>query len=125
MEFGAHLPLMDVGGHRSPWITCSGTPGQRSGWALTPPCVNDHLVFAVPCLDSVTAHATVIEASGRMTLATTVALVVARGPGTVAKALATVDRLSGGDVLLAVGPGSSAPDHYCIGLSYPGRVVRS
>jgi hypothetical protein len=51
-------------------------------------CANDHLVFEVPWLDGPTALAAVIEASGQMTLATTVALVAVRGPVPVAKALA-------------------------------------
>ena len=42
-----------------------------------------------------------------MTLATTVALAVVRGPVPVAKTLGAIDRLSGGRLVVAVGPGSS------------------
>ena len=43
-----------------------------------------------------------------MTLATTVTLAVVRGPVAVAKSLGAIDRLSGGRLVVAVGPGSSA-----------------
>src|SRR5690349_6799651 len=71
---------------------------------------NDHLAFASPWLDGPTALASVIEASGSMALATTVVLPVVRGPVPVAKALAAIDRLSGGRLVVGVGAGSSAVD---------------
>ena len=87
-------------------------------------CANDHLVFAVPWLDGPTALAAVIEASGQMTLATTVALVTVRGPVPVAKALAAIDRLSGGRLLVAAGPGSSPGDYHSVGLDFGQRWAR-
>jgi len=57
----------------------------------TSACANDHLVFSVPWLDSPTALAAAVEASGQMTLATTVALVAVRGPVPAAKSLAAID----------------------------------
>jgi alkanesulfonate monooxygenase SsuD/methylene tetrahydromethanopterin reductase-like flavin-dependent oxidoreductase (luciferase family) len=74
MKFGAHLPLMDFGGH---------------------PFALDHLL----------GYARTAERLGRMTLATTVALVAVREPVPVAKSLAAVDRLSGGRVVVAAGAG--------------------
>ena len=55
MEFGAHLPLMDFGGH--PYtlghLTAYTTTAAQLGFrALS---VNDHMVFAVPWLDGPTA----------------------------------------------------------------------
>src|SRR5262249_34106822 len=107
MEFGAHLPLMDFGGHPCTLDHLLGyaRTAQRAGFDML--CANDHLVFAVPWLDGLTALAAVIEASGQMTLATTVALVAVRGPVPVAKALAAIDRLSGGRVLVAAGAESA------------------
>jgi len=87
-------------------------------------CANDHLVFAVPWLDGPTALAAVIEASGQMTLATTVALVAVRGPVPVAKALAAIDRLSGGRLLVAAGPGSSPGDYHSVGIDFGQRWAR-
>ena len=59
-----------------------------------------------------------------MTLATTVALVVIRGPVGLAKTLGAIDRLSGGRVVAAVGPGSSAHDYALVGLNFEDRWRR-
>src|SRR5215469_11101179 len=87
MEFGAHLPLMDFGGHpfTLDYLLRYARTAEQLGFDML--CANDHLVFAVPWLDGPTALAATIEASGQMTLATTVALVAVRGPVPVAKAL--------------------------------------
>jgi alkanesulfonate monooxygenase SsuD/methylene tetrahydromethanopterin reductase-like flavin-dependent oxidoreductase (luciferase family) len=124
MEFGAHLPLMDFGGHPFTLDHLLGYARAAEQLGFDTLCANDHMVFAVPWLDGLTALATVIEASGRMTLATTVALAVVRGPVPVAKALAAIDRLSGGRVLVAVGPGSSVADYHSVGLQFGERWVR-
>jgi len=59
-----------------------------------------------------------------MTLATTVTLVAVRGPVPVAKALATIDRLSGGRLLVAAGPGSSPGDYHSVGVEFSQRWAR-
>ena len=59
---------------------------------------NDHFLFQAPWLDGPTALAAVIERSGAMELATTVALVALRGPVPLAKTLAALDVLSDGRV---------------------------
>src|SRR5690606_9568869 len=85
---------------------------------------NDHLVFPVPWLDGPTALAAVIGCSGSMTLATTVALPVVRGPVPLGKVGAAIDRLSGGRVVVGVGPGSSPHDHAAVGLDAEERWRR-
>src|SRR5438874_4094479 len=80
MDFGAHLPLMDFGGH--PYtldhlVAYTKAAAQLGFSALS---ANDHMVFSVPWLDGPVALAAVMEHSGEMTLATTVALAVVRGP---------------------------------------------
>jgi alkanesulfonate monooxygenase SsuD/methylene tetrahydromethanopterin reductase-like flavin-dependent oxidoreductase (luciferase family) len=124
MEYGAHLPLMDFGGH--PYtldhLTDYARRAAELGFATL--AANDHLVFAVPWLDGPTALASVIGASGSMTLATTVALPVVRGPVPLAKAVAAIDRLSGGRVVVGVGPGSSRLDHDAVGLDFDDRWRR-
>jgi alkanesulfonate monooxygenase SsuD/methylene tetrahydromethanopterin reductase-like flavin-dependent oxidoreductase (luciferase family) len=85
---------------------------------------NDHLVFDVPWLDGPTALASVIDCSGSMSLTTTVALPVVRGPVALAKAMAAIDRLSGGRVVVAVGPGSSARDYETVGVDFEERWAR-
>ena len=85
---------------------------------------NDHLVFDVPWLDGPTALTATMEHSAGMTLATTVALAVVRGPIPVAKTLGAIDRLSGGRMLVVVGPGSSARDYESVGLDFEERWAR-
>ncbi len=124
MEFGAHLPLMDFGGH--PYtlehlVTYAETANRLGFTALS---VNDHMVFSVPWLDGPTALAAVLAHSGSMTLATTVALPVVRGPVQLAKALGAIDRLSGGRTIVAVGPGSSPRDYETVGIDFEERWVR-
>ena len=124
MDFGAHLPLMDFGGH--PYtldhlVAYTKTAAQLGFAALS---VNDHMVFSVPWLDGPVALAAVMEHSGEMTLATTVALAVVRGPVPVAKTLGAIDRLSGGRLVVAVGPGSSREDYAAVGLDFSERWQR-
>jgi alkanesulfonate monooxygenase SsuD/methylene tetrahydromethanopterin reductase-like flavin-dependent oxidoreductase (luciferase family) len=111
MEFGAHLPLMDFGGnpHSLEHLIEYTRTVEQAGFSAV--AVNDHMVFAVPWLDGPIALAAVLAHSGTMQLATTVVLPVIRGPVAVAKAFSAIDRLSGGRVVLGVGPGSAAADY--------------
>jgi alkanesulfonate monooxygenase SsuD/methylene tetrahydromethanopterin reductase-like flavin-dependent oxidoreductase (luciferase family) len=124
MDFGVHLPLMDFGGH--PYtldhlVAYTKTAAQLGFSALS---TNDHMVFSVPWLDGPVALAAVMEHSGEMTLATTVALAVVRGPVPVAKTLGAIDRLSGGRLIVALGPGSSPDDYAAVGLDFAERWPR-
>lgn len=124
MDFGAHLPMMDFGGN--PYtlehlVTYAQTAEQSGFKALA---ANDHLVYSVPWLDGPTALAAVLAHSGDMTLATTVALPVVRGPVPLAKTLGAIDRLSGGRMVVAVGPGSSEQDYATVGIAFEERWKR-
>src|SRR5215218_8173249 len=77
---------------------------------------NDHFVFQTPWLDGPTALASVVERSGDLELATTIALGVLRGPVPLAKMLAAIDVLAEGRVLAGVGPGSSERDYRLMGI---------
>jgi len=115
---------MDFGGHPytlAHLIAYTTTAAQLGFGALS---VNDHMVFSVPWLDGPVALAAVMEHSEKMTLATTVALAVVRGPVPVAKTLGAIDRLSGGRLLVAVGPGSSSEDYAAVGLDFSQRWQR-
>ncbi len=99
---GAHLPLIDFG---------DGPLSAADLMSYARCCVdldyaalaaNDHLVFPRPWIDGLTALAAVAGNSGALTLATTVALPVVRGPALLAKALASLDVLSEGRVVAAV-----------------------
>jgi alkanesulfonate monooxygenase SsuD/methylene tetrahydromethanopterin reductase-like flavin-dependent oxidoreductase (luciferase family) len=124
VEFGAHLPLMGFGGHPYTLDHLLDYTKTVARLGLTMLCANDHMVFSVPWLDGPTALAAAMEHSGTMTLATTVALAVVRGPVPLAKTLGTIDRLSGGRTLVVVGPGSSRRDYQSVGVDFEERWQR-
>jgi alkanesulfonate monooxygenase SsuD/methylene tetrahydromethanopterin reductase-like flavin-dependent oxidoreductase (luciferase family) len=124
MEYGAHLPVIDFDGRgwQQGSLTAYAQSARRLGYQwLT---ANDHLVFQRPWLDAVVALASVLEASGELGLATSVALPVVRGAAAVAKAAAALDVLSGGRFALGVGPGSSARDYQLAGIAFEERWPR-
>jgi len=85
---------------------------------------NDHFLFQTPWMDGPTALAAVIDRSGGMELATTVALVALRGPVPLAKTLAALDLLSDGRLIAGVGPGSSERDYEALGVPFDERWGR-
>jgi alkanesulfonate monooxygenase SsuD/methylene tetrahydromethanopterin reductase-like flavin-dependent oxidoreductase (luciferase family) len=123
VEYGAHLPLIDLGAGRSlaalrDYARAAAGRGYR--WL----CANDHLVFGRAWLDGPTALAAVLEASGDLRLATTASLPVLCGPVPLAKALAAIDLLSGGRLVAGVGPGSSPADYAAAGIGFQERWPR-
>ena len=123
MDYGAHLPLIDLGTTRSlATLRVYAAAAERLGFRYL--CANDHLLFARPWLDGPTALAALIEASGEMPLVTTAGLPVLRGPVQLAKTLAAIDILSGGRLVAGVGPGSSAADFAAVGLGFQERWRR-
>ncbi len=124
MEYGAHLPLIGFRGNSfslEGLLTYTHT-AERLG--IRTVCANDHLVFPRPWLDGPTALAAMLPSSGRMTLATTVALPVVRGPVHLAKTLGAIDLLSGGRLVIGVGPGSSQRDYAIAGVAFEERWQR-
>jgi alkanesulfonate monooxygenase SsuD/methylene tetrahydromethanopterin reductase-like flavin-dependent oxidoreductase (luciferase family) len=120
VDLGVHLPLMPFGAPLSRERLAGAVDTAREcGYAAV--SANDHFVFQTPWLDGPTALASVIERSGEMALATTVALAVVRGPVALAKALAAIDILSDGRLVAAVGPGSSQRDYDAVGLDFEER----
>jgi alkanesulfonate monooxygenase SsuD/methylene tetrahydromethanopterin reductase-like flavin-dependent oxidoreductase (luciferase family) len=123
VEYGAHLPLIDLGTPPSlPALKACATAAARLGYRYL--CANDHLVFGRPWLDGPTALAALIEASQDLTLVTTASLPVLRGPVQLARTLAAIDILSGGRLVAGVGPGSSAADYAAAGISFQERWPR-
>ena len=117
MDYGVHLPLIALNGQQH-WslrgLLEYTEIAERLGFrALS---VNDHLLFPRPWLDGPTALAAVLARTGQMALATTVSLPVVRGPVALAKSLAAIDLLSGGRLVVEVGPGSSARDYAAVGI---------
>ena len=124
MRFGAHLPLMDFGGHPYTLAHLASYARRAAALGFDTLAANDHLVFATPWLDGPTALASVIGDSGSMTLATTVSLPVVRGPVQLAKVMTAIDLLSGGRTVVAVGPGSSRRDYEIAGVDFGERWKR-
>ena len=123
VEYGAHLPLTGLGTGRSLAALKDYTRAAAAlGFRYL--CANDHLLFSRPWLDGPTALAAVIDESEGMRLATTVSLPVLRGPVPLAKTLAALDVLSGGRLVVGVGPGSSAADYAAAGLRFEERWRR-
>ena len=124
MQYGAHLPLIHIDGRGwRPGELGSFTDAARDlGFGFIG--ANDHLIYHRPWLDSIVALASVLDRSKDMRLATTVALPVLRGPIVLAKAAAALDILSGGRLILGVGPGSSERDYRAAGVPFDERWSR-
>jgi alkanesulfonate monooxygenase SsuD/methylene tetrahydromethanopterin reductase-like flavin-dependent oxidoreductase (luciferase family) len=124
LELAVHAPLIEFGdeGQSLGRLTRAVDAARDCDFAAV--SANDHFLFQAPWLDGLTALAAVIERSGDMELATTIALVALRGPVPLAKALAALDLLSGGRVIAAVGPGSSERDYDAVGVPYEERWER-
>jgi alkanesulfonate monooxygenase SsuD/methylene tetrahydromethanopterin reductase-like flavin-dependent oxidoreductase (luciferase family) len=123
MEFGAHLPLIDLGtGVSLRGLKSYARAAAALGYSYL--CANDHLRFGRPWLDGPTALASLIDESDDLTLATTVSLPVVRGPVQLAKTLTAIDVLSGGRLVVGVGPGSSARDYAAAGIAFEERWRR-
>jgi alkanesulfonate monooxygenase SsuD/methylene tetrahydromethanopterin reductase-like flavin-dependent oxidoreductase (luciferase family) len=124
MDLGLHLPLMQLGTEALSLrrLQEAVDAARDSGFAAI--SANDHFTFSTPWLDGPTALASVIERSGDMTLATTVALAALRGPVPLAKTLAAIDILSEGRLIAALGPGSSSRDYDALGVAFDERWKR-
>jgi alkanesulfonate monooxygenase SsuD/methylene tetrahydromethanopterin reductase-like flavin-dependent oxidoreductase (luciferase family) len=123
VEYGAHLPLIDLGAGRS-LAALRAYARAAAGLGYRWLCANDHLLFGRPWLDGPTALAALLEESGDMRLATTASLPVLRGPVQLAKTLAAIDLLSGGRLVIGVGPGSSPADYAAAGIGFQERWPR-
>jgi probable F420-dependent oxidoreductase len=124
MDFGVHLPLISFAGEQRSLADLLAYTETARDLGYTHLCANDHLVFSRPWLDGPTALAAVLAQTGEMALATTVAVPVLRGPAATAKVLAAIDLLSGGRLLVGLGPGSSARDYELVGVPFEERWKR-
>ena len=124
MDYGAHLPL--IGFDQRPFSLDRLLEYTRVARELGFKAIaaNDHLVFARPWLDGPTALAAIVSHARDMDLMTTVALPVVRGPAPLAKTLAAIDILSGGRLIVGVGPGSSSQDYAVVGVAFEERWKR-
>ena len=119
-----HLPQIEFAGEGLSLRRLADTVDAARANGFAGVCVNDHFLFGAPWLDGLTALTAATERSGPMTLATTVSLAALRGPVPLAKALATLDILSGGRVVAGVGAGSSRSDYDALGVGFQDRWQR-
>lgn len=124
MEFGVHLPLMAWGGETFTLQALLRFARAARDLGFRAISANDHLVFHRPWLDGPTALAAILPEVEGLEIATTVTLPVVRGPALLAKALAAIDVLSGGRLVVAVGPGSYRGDYQVQGIPWEERWPR-
>jgi len=124
MDLGVHLPVLAWDETRSEPASLIEYVRTAEGLGFSVVSVNDHLQHRRPWLDGPTALASVLSATGDMAVATTIALAVVRGPVPLAKSLGAIDLLSGGRLVVGVGPGSYPPDYEAGGLSWSERWPR-
>jgi alkanesulfonate monooxygenase SsuD/methylene tetrahydromethanopterin reductase-like flavin-dependent oxidoreductase (luciferase family) len=124
VQFGAHLPLIDLGNGLPKVDDIGAYARQAHDTGFRYLCANDHLVFARPWLDGPTALAAALNAAGDMTIATTVALPTLRGTVQTAQLLRALHTLSGGRLIAGLGPGSSPPDYQAAGVPFAERWRR-
>ena len=96
MDLGVHLPLMEFGEEGQSLARLQAAVDAARACDFAAVSANDHFFFATPWLDGPTGLAAVVDRTGEMTLATTIALAVLRGPVPMAKALVALDVLSEG-----------------------------
>src|SRR3712207_4503720 len=124
MDYGAHLPLIALDGRSWSLRGLLDYAEAAEDLGFRALSANDHLLFPRPWLDGLTALAAVLAVTKRMTLASTVALPVVRAPVPLAKSLTAIDLLSGGRLIVGVGPGSSARDYVAVGIPFEERWKR-
>jgi alkanesulfonate monooxygenase SsuD/methylene tetrahydromethanopterin reductase-like flavin-dependent oxidoreductase (luciferase family) len=124
VEFGVHLPLVAFRGQAYSLTRLVDYVEMAEQLGFTTLCANDHLTFSRPWLDSLTALAAVLMKTRHMSLMTTAALPVVRGPVPLAKSLAALDVLSDGRLIAGVGPGSLPQDYSLVGIAFEERWKR-
>jgi len=124
MRFGAHLPQIDFDGTGHDVASLGSYVDAARDLGYEAITANDHLVFQRPWLDGLVALATVLDRAGDLTVATTVALPVVRGPVVLARTAVALNLLSGGRLVLGVAPGSSARDYAAVGIPFQERWSR-
>lgn len=74
--------------------------------------VSEHIAFHVPTFDAVTTMAALAARTSRVRIGSAILLLPLRPPAVVAKAVSTLDIISGGRVILGVGVGGEYPKEF-------------
>ena len=121
MRFGAHLPVAGFGGERPAASTLIGCAEAAEALGYTTLCANDHLLFAIPWTDGLVALGAAAARTKSISLMTTAALLVVRGPAPLGSALAALHHLSGGRLRVGLTPGSTMADYEAVGIPFEER----
>ena len=130
-QFGIHLPVRVIGDGRTPGVparaklldemaVAAGESGFRSLW------ITDHLLYLDPWMDAILFLASVAgraEQYGLKLIPGVLALPL-RHPVIMAQTLATLDILSGGNLVIGVGEGSTQKDFDAVELPFEERRRR-
>ena len=93
-------------------------------WGLDSFWLSDHLLAPSPELDIVATLSLLASRTSRMKLGPSVLLLNLRHPLMVAKTFASLDYLSGGRMVMAVGTGANLADYAACGIPLEGRGRR-
>ncbi len=101
MKYGVQISVVDNTGEpgQLELVRCAEELGLDSVWT------GEHIMFHVPCLDSLASAGVYLGATSRVRVGTAVTLLPFRHPLVLAKAVTTLDVLSGGRFMLGVGVG--------------------
>ena len=121
MRFGAHLPVAGFGGERPAASTLIDCAEAAEALGYTTLCANDHLLFAIPWTDGLVALGAAAARTKSISLMTTAALLVVRGPAPLGSALAALHHLSGGRLRVGLTPGSTMADYEAVGIPFEER----
>jgi len=124
MRFGAHLPVAGFGGERPSPSTLIECAEAAEALGYTTLCANDHLLFAVPWTDALVALGAAAARTRSISLMTTAALLVVRGPAPLGSALVALHHLSGGRLRVGLTPGSTMADYEAVGIPFEERWSR-
>ena len=130
-QFGIHLPVRVISDGQTPGMparaklldemaVAAGESGFRSLW------ITDHLLYLDPWMDAILFLASVAgraEQYGLKLIPGVLALPL-RHPVAMAQTLATLDILSGGNLIIGVGEGSTQKDFDAVGLPFEERRRR-
>src|SRR5258708_6734920 len=94
------------------------------GWGLDSFWLSDHLLAPSPELDVVATLSLIASRTSRIKLGPSVFLLNLRHPLITAKAFATLDYLSNGRMVMAVGTGANLADYAACGIPTEGRGRR-
>ena len=118
--FGMDVPTL-IGRSRDP--AESARTAERLGFDFV--SVNDHVLGGGPRYEGWTLLASLATSTDRVRLASRVLGVPYRHPALVAKMAETLDRLSGGRLILGLGAGSAEAEYAAMGLETGGAPERA